>query len=496
MSRPTKTDINDLAQMGEDLVGEALALAVPETMDELRARLEGRGEAGRDDADDGEPGPVDELAQHRRRKEAERLSVEGMRLSTDDLVAELERWGDRWPWERRGPHPGVQARLSLTKQGMPRPTFANVVKIFRIDPRWGSLRLNMLGQLLELHDKTCDEVVMLGTAAEWLADNYGVHVSANVVERGLATVARGRAYLPHADWLRSLTWDGEERIHRLVPEVLGVRACEQSSLFDRWMRRWMISAVARALDPGCKVDTVLVLAGLQGGKKSGFFQALAGREWFGDSPIPIGSKDGPIQLAATWIYEAAELADLSKKTAGQIKQFLRSANDTYRGLYERGARSWPRHSVMCGTVNEPEFLTDDTGNRSFWVIPIAPTHVIPQETVEAWRTHLWAEAVEAYKAGERWWMKREEDREATGYLRQYLESDPWENLIATWASGRNEFRTDEVLTEAIRLKSYELDRRASVRAGKVLRSLGYTYVTSWCARARTNSRVWRAPAGL
>jgi len=52
--------------------------------------------------------------------------------------------------------------------------------------------------------------------------------------------------------------------------LLGVDDPLSATLF----RKTLISAVARAMQPGCKVDTILVLKGVQGTGKSTLWKAL------------------------------------------------------------------------------------------------------------------------------------------------------------------------------------------------------------------------------
>jgi predicted P-loop ATPase len=53
-------------------------------------------------------------------------------------------------------------------------------------------------------------------------------------------------------------------------------------IYDIFLKRTLIAAVARAYEPGCKHDTTLVLQGKQGAGKSSFFNVLGG-DWFDDS---------------------------------------------------------------------------------------------------------------------------------------------------------------------------------------------------------------------
>ena len=88
------------------------------------------------------------------------------------------------------------------------------------------------------------------------------------------------------DYLAGLQWDGTERLDALC----GVLHAEPSPINRTMVRAcWFISAVARAMDPGCKCDTAMVLVGEQGVRKSTFYRVLAGR-WFSDTAVDIESR--------------------------------------------------------------------------------------------------------------------------------------------------------------------------------------------------------------
>jgi hypothetical protein len=112
------------------------------------------------------------------------------------------------------------------------------------------------------------------------------------------------------------------------------------------MGRWFLSAAARPLRPGCKVDTALVLVGPQGARKSSVFSALAG-EWFSDTHVDLASKDAFLQLAGTWIMEWGEIERVtSRKGADEIKAFLSSKTDKYRPPYGRSVVEIPRSMIQ------------------------------------------------------------------------------------------------------------------------------------------------------
>src|SRR3990167_10957807 len=96
-----------------------------------------------------------------------------------------------------------------------------------------------------------------------------------------------------------------------IKGLIGTAICAQNNNLNRSLvRRLLIAMVARAMKPGCKLDTVLVLVGLQGIGKSTLFRILASPAFFVDSPIDIDKKDALEQLRHAWLIEWAELESL------------------------------------------------------------------------------------------------------------------------------------------------------------------------------------------
>lgn len=63
------------------------------------------------------------------------------------------------------------------------------------------------------------------------------------------------------EWAESLEWDGVHRIDDFAVNYLG---CDQSDYTLAVSRNLFLSAAARILKPGCKVDSMVILEGPQG----------------------------------------------------------------------------------------------------------------------------------------------------------------------------------------------------------------------------------------
>jgi putative DNA primase/helicase len=255
-----------------------------------------------------------------------------------------------------------------------------------------------------------------------------LNVSSTLVSRCVNTVAQMHSFHPVREYLEGLKWDGCPRIETWTIDYL---KAEDTILHRKFGALWMISAVARIMQPGAKVDHMLILEGAQDLKKSSALKALAG-EWFTDEIADLGSKDAAQQMQGVWIVEMAELDVLLRASSSAVKAFLTRTTDRYRPAYGRYVVEEPRQCVFSGTINPGSrgYFDDDTGNRRFWIVPC---NQVDLEGLKRARDQLWAEAMHMYRQGAVWWLTDPEHiKLARAHQDERFKSDAWDDLIDRW----------------------------------------------------------------
>lgn len=249
-----------------------------------------------------------------------------------------------------------------------------------------------------------------------------------MVEECVLKVADDHPCHPLREWLESLKWDGEPRLKHWLSFFCNVEEDEYVQLVGE---KWMISAVARIFEPGCKADHMLVLRGPQGIKKTGLFETLGGPYYTEYRGVKLDDKDGKQFLQGKWIVEFSELEALNRVEAGAMKAFLTGREDRFREPFGRKTRDFKRSNVFAGTINEGEFLKDETGNRRFWIVDCGSAR-IDLKRLELMRPQLFAEAVALYRAGERWWLEGREEELAREVQADHMEPSLHEDSIRDW----------------------------------------------------------------
>lgn len=198
-------------------------------------------------------------------------------------------------------------------------------------------------------------------------------------------------------------------------------------------RKHFTAAVARVMDPGCKYDYCLIIAGAEGIGKSTLFNVMGG-DWFSDSLVTMEGTKGMEQARNGWVIELPELGSIKRSDVEQVKAYISRQNDMYRPAYGSVMESHPRQCVFCGTTNETYFLKGETGNRRFWVIEVdAKYRKYPdfRAALQADRNQLWAEAVQRYKDGEKLALSDSLEEAAKKRQQQFNDNcdDPLQGLV-------------------------------------------------------------------
>lgn len=217
------------------------------------------------------------------------------------------------------------------------------------------------------------------------------------IKNGIAELCAANRKNPLRDWLDGLIWDKKARIDALGLEAL--HAKNESATY--LVRKWLISAVARVYEPGCKVDHMLVLIGKQGIGKSSALRALAGDEYFLDHIEDLRDKDTLLKFKGHWICEFQELSAMQRAQIEQVKAFITRKVDVYRAPYGHKEMVIPRMCVFAATTNDDHPIKqEDDENRRFWPVYCYEDSEIDYAGIAAARDQIWAEAVAAYKSGE------------------------------------------------------------------------------------------------
>lgn len=304
-------------------------------------------------------------------------------------------------------------------------------------------------------------------AAAWM-QRQSIMVSKEVAGQAIQTIAREFPFHPIREYLNELVWDGIPRINDWLTLYLSVEPSDYARAIGS---KWLIGAVARVFQPGCKNDTCLVLEGPQGLLKSTALRTLA-VHWFTDEISDLGTKDAAMQVRGVWIIELAELDAMGRPEASRTKAFMSRSTDRYRPPYGRHLIEVPRESVFAGTVNHDTYLKDETGGRRFWPVQCGTIRI---EELRRDRDQLWAEAVVRFRSGETWWIDSPElSATAADEQRQRYDEDAWQPLIEDWVQGREHVTVELVLGDCIEKQAKDWTQGDKARIGRCLHALGWT----------------------
>jgi len=369
-------------------------------------------------------------------------------------------------------------KLQCKQDGSLDPTaLVNFEMFLANQPKYaGRIRLNEFAMATEIFDGADAREVNDGDTyrmRQYLQQS-GMRPTEKEVVATVRAVAESNAYHPVRDYLARLTWDYQPRLDGFLAEYFGADRNYINGIFGL---KFMISAVARVMQPGCRADNMLVLEGDQGIGKSGGVMALFGEQFSSSSPTLFHDhKRMVISMTGQWCIELAEFAAVKKSEIDQVKALISTPSDRVVLNYANFATQRKRQCVFMGTINPGQtgYLTDPTGNRRFWVVAASK---VDWEGIKRDRDQLWAEAYAAYKNGDQWHLTPEEAQEAEALAQSRMRVDPWVERLAAQIGheGLHTFTTQRAYELLNMGGGKDQDPFNARRLGECLRELGYVY---------------------
>lgn len=292
--------------------------------------------------------------------------------------------------------------LILTKTGQIAKNLQNYETL--VSENYPNLRINELDRRIYIGDRLLDADDKINVLRFLIQKMNGANLKLGEAEQAIIMAASRNRFNPLKDFLKNLNHSDTNYLDNWLIKVCGTEDTPINRIIGR---KWMISAVARIMRPGCYVEGALIFSGEQACGKSRCLKTLCPQEeYFFDSEIDFGNDQKISQsLAGMLIIELAELSSLKKSSIEAVKKTLTATKDTYVPKYQTILESHPRTCVFAGSTNDIEFLVDYTGNRRFWCVEVGE---IKQSLLETIKNSLWAEAYRAYEMGEQWTLTNEE----------------------------------------------------------------------------------------
>lgn len=287
-------------------------------------------------------------------------------------------------------------------------------------------------------------------------------------------IAIKNMYHPTRYWILSKPLTTTGNIQKLVKAL----KTKDEKTTEILLTTWLVSGIrAWFHDEGIAAQGVLILCGETGTRKTTFVKGLLPSSMLLEGHVLNTHRDGnKITALSRAITEMGEImASIKVSGNDELKGFFTTEEDSIRVPYGKVDTVRPRRTIFTGTVNDARFLSDETGNRRYWVIDISAIidtdhGVDPQQ--------LWAEAKQLYDSGAKWYLTPEQEKMVADINKNHeIENEMEELLLSSydWEAPRERYLNGAQIMEdlGLPLGNNSVDRKLR----KALRKLQLEYPT-------------------
>jgi predicted P-loop ATPase len=269
-----------------------------------------------------------------------------------------------------------------------------------------------------------------------------------------------------------------------LANTINLKDRTQAILFEKVFKNWLVASVANVfVEKGCQNQNCLVLISGQGGYKTTWLNTLCPkplRAYSYSGHLDLQSKDTFIMVGTNFIINIDDQLDnLVKKDTALMKTLI-TQHETKRRLPFGKMAVWiPRTANFVASLNNLEFLRDDTGNRRFLPFELSTIDIDTAQDINM--NAVWAEAYHEYQ---NYVAFAKQNPKAENPHRYYMSSAE----LNTYFEGFSKYTYSSVEEELL-FKYFELAKdgdRLNIQHKKYMASEIEGLLVAW---SKTNSRL-------
>ena len=169
----------------------------------------------------------------------------------------------------------------------------------------------------------------------------------------------------------------------------------------------------------------MVLTGDQGAYKTTWLINLCPpslKEYIFTGKIDVDKTDTQSMLSEFLIINIDDqLRNLNRKDENALKTLITLESVKVRKPYDRMITKRPRVASFCGSVNGNDFLTDPSGSRRFLPFEVKNIKLVESQKIDM--DAVWAEALQLFRKGFRYWFTKEEINEINNNNQEFEVTD-------------------------------------------------------------------------
>lgn len=259
--------------------------------------------------------------------------------------------------------------------------------------------------------------------------DFGMNVNDADLRKIIGSMKVSSDYNPMRDFILSLPkWDRVDRF----PEFLRRVQLKDESIrvhFLNTFKKWFVALVASIVDDASYNENCLVFTGNQGVGKTRFFTSLIPYElrlhYLFVGNFDPRDKDQMEYLGTKILIILDEMGTLNRTDNETMKTVMSTRYITLRRAFGRAPLQFYRHASFCGSINDDQFLTDQTGNRRW--LPFAIYDIEKAEDYDI--KLLYSQALAMFKEGFRTYFDADEIRQIEKYNEDFRHRPAEEELI-------------------------------------------------------------------